>query len=242
MRWGPALAPAGQSAAGPLPIRTLLPTFLAPQILLLVDKDALGGIWRANCGLSASFFGTRRYLSKVACREWPLNGRHFSKLYFRFWPVSVAPADWPAVLHLRLLRHFESVVDLDPEVADRAFQLCVPEQQLNGPKILGAMVDQRRLGAPQRVRPLVSAVEAELLDPRIHNSGVLASRQVSRSANAARKQPGLSGQPGRPDPGGDRVTGRLRDLKLHRTLGSSAAARSPEMPRRPRGKRLGPAA
>jgi hypothetical protein len=41
----------------------------------------------------------------------------------------------------------------------------MPEQQLNGPKVLGATVDQRRLGAPQRMRPAVSAVEAELLDP-----------------------------------------------------------------------------
>jgi hypothetical protein len=53
----------------------------------------------------------------------------------------------------------------DPKVADRAFQLGVPEQQLNGPKVLGATVGQRRLGAPQRVRAIVSAVEAELFDP-----------------------------------------------------------------------------
>jgi len=78
------------------------------------------------------------------------------------WPISVRPADRPAALHLRLLRHFESVVDLDPKVADCAFQLGVPEQQLDGSKILRATVDQRRLGAAQRVRPVVGAVESEL--------------------------------------------------------------------------------
>lgn len=57
-----------------------------------------------------------------------------------------------AALHLRLLRHFESVVDLDPRVADRAFQLGAPEQQLHGAKILRATVDQDHFGAAQRVR------------------------------------------------------------------------------------------
>jgi hypothetical protein len=75
------------------------------------------------------------------------------------------PLTGPLALHLRLLRHFESVVDLNPKVANRAFQLAVPEQQLNGPKVLGATVDQRRLGASQRVCPVGSAIEAELLDP-----------------------------------------------------------------------------
>ena len=91
----------------------------------------------------------------------------------RFGPVSDPFADRPLALHFRLFRHFESVVDLDPEVANRAFQLGVPEQQLNGPKVFSATVDQRRLGAPQRVRAVVTAIEAELLDPGIHNSGVL---------------------------------------------------------------------
>ena len=75
----------------------------------------------------------------------PLPGPQVRALDFRFWPVSDPPTDRPAALHLRLLRHFESVFDLDPKVADRAFQLCVPEQQLDGPKILRATVHQRRL-------------------------------------------------------------------------------------------------
>jgi hypothetical protein len=31
-------------------------------------------------------FSTRQYLADAACWEWPLTGRHFSKLYFGFWP------------------------------------------------------------------------------------------------------------------------------------------------------------
>jgi hypothetical protein len=79
------------------------------------------------------------------------NGQPNGALHDGFWPVSDWPTDRPVALHLRLLRHFESVVDLDPRVADCAFQLGVPEPQLDGPKILLAPVDQRCLGAPQRV-------------------------------------------------------------------------------------------
>ena len=49
---------------------------------------------------------------------------------------------------LRLLRQFEGVVNLDAEVADRALQLGVPEQQLHRPEILRPPVDQRSLGTP----------------------------------------------------------------------------------------------
>ncbi len=46
----------------------------------------------------------------------------------RFWPVSARATDRPVALHLGLLRHFVSVVDLDAKVADCAFQFGVPEQ------------------------------------------------------------------------------------------------------------------
>jgi hypothetical protein len=36
-----------------------------------------------------------------------------------------------------VLGYLQSIVDLDPEVADCAFKPRVPEQQLNGPQIPG---------------------------------------------------------------------------------------------------------
>lgn len=39
-------------------------------------------------GLSPALFATRRYAADAACPEWPLSGRHFSNLYFGYWPVS----------------------------------------------------------------------------------------------------------------------------------------------------------
>ena len=52
-------------------------------------------------------------------------------------------------LHFCLLRDLQSIVDLDPEVPDRAFELRVPEQQLHGSEISGPSVDQRSFRASQ---------------------------------------------------------------------------------------------
>ena len=37
---------------------------------------------------------------------------------------------------------YRSIVDFDPEIADRAFQLGMPEQQLDHAKMSGAPIDQ----------------------------------------------------------------------------------------------------
>jgi len=52
-------------------------------------------------------------------------------------------------LHLSLFRDLQSIVHLNPEIPDGAFELCVPEQELNGPEILGASVDQCGFRASQ---------------------------------------------------------------------------------------------
>ena len=48
-----------------------------------------------------------------------------------------------------LLGDGQSVIDLDTEIANRALDLGVTEQQLDGPQIAGAAIDQRGLGPPQ---------------------------------------------------------------------------------------------
>ena len=46
-----------------------------------------------------------------------------------------------------LLGHFQRIVDLDAEITHRAVEVGVSEQQLHGPEILGAPVDQGCLGS-----------------------------------------------------------------------------------------------
>jgi hypothetical protein len=48
-----------------------------------------------------------------------------------------------------LLCDGQSVIDLDTEIANRALDLGVTEQQLDGPQIADAAIDQRGLGPPQ---------------------------------------------------------------------------------------------
>lgn len=51
--------------------------------------------------------------------------------------------------NLRLLGDLQGVIHLNAEVSHGRLQLGVSEQQLHRPKVLGAPIDQRRLGAPQ---------------------------------------------------------------------------------------------
>ena len=53
-----------------------------------------------------------------------------------------------------------------------------PEQQLHGAQVLGAPVDQRRLRPAHRVRPVVGAVQAQLVHPVPKNPGVLSGSQM----------------------------------------------------------------
>ena len=51
----------------------------------------------------------------------------------------------PGTSDLNLLRYRERVIDLNAQISDGALDLCVAEQELDGPKIAGAPINQRRL-------------------------------------------------------------------------------------------------
>jgi hypothetical protein len=51
-----------------------------------------------------------------------------------------------------LLRGLKRVIDLDAKVAHRALELRMAEQQVRRARVLGSLVDQRRLGLLHRVR------------------------------------------------------------------------------------------
>jgi hypothetical protein len=64
-------------------------------------------------------------------------------------------------------------------------QLAVPQQQLDDSQILGAAVDQRRLGPPHRVRTVRGWIKPDGLHPPTNDSCILASGQVRGLAQAA---------------------------------------------------------
>ena len=63
-------------------------------------------------------------------------------------PGSCGPAKWQGRevrSEFDLLCDAESVIDLDPEIPDGAFELRMSEQQLNRSKVTSLSVDLRRL-------------------------------------------------------------------------------------------------
>jgi len=84
-----------------------------------------------------------------------------------------------------------------PRCGKGAFQLGSPspEQELDGPQVLGPPVDERRLRAAQGVGAVVVGVQPLDRDPGLHDPGVLASREVGGCA------PGASDQRRSPRPG-----------------------------------------
>ena len=79
---------------------------------------------------------------------------------------------------LRLLRDLEGVIDFDAEIPHRRLELGVPKQQLHGAQVLGAPVDQRRLGPAHRVGAVVGTVQPKFIDSMPEDPGVLAGAQM----------------------------------------------------------------
>jgi hypothetical protein len=57
----------------------------------------------------------------------------------------------PLISDVDLLSDRQGIIHLDAKVANRALDLSVPEEQLDGSQITGAAVDQRRLGSAKRM-------------------------------------------------------------------------------------------
>ncbi|MGF6371636.1 hypothetical protein OKW40_004386 [Paraburkholderia sp. RAU6.4a] len=72
-----------------------------------------------------------------------------------------------------LLRYFEGIVDLNPEISNSAFQFAVTKQELNGSKILRPLVDQGGLRPAHRVRAVSGRIKTDCSDPLMNHPGVL---------------------------------------------------------------------
>jgi hypothetical protein len=122
-------------------------------------------------------------------------------------------------------------IDLDAEIANRAFELRMPKQQLNCSQIAGLFVYLGRLRSPHRMRAVGRAVEPGTLDPGMDDPRILTGREVRLRPEAAREEvlsiPGLDlGKPG-----SNRGSGPLRDFELNRLarlfLNDSCAVSNP---------------
>src|SRR5437764_239759 len=136
--------------------------------------DGLGAV-KERISLSV---GYRRMLRRPGA-SWP-NGAFASGSGH---PASAAGCRGPTARQGRdlssefdLFRDAERVLDLDPEIADRAFQLRVAEQKLNRSQVPSLLIDLRRLRPPHRMRPVGGAVEPNTGDPSMDDSRILPCR------------------------------------------------------------------
>jgi len=86
-----------------------------------------------------------------------------------------------------LFRYRERVVDLDAEIADRALDLRVAKQELYGPKISCAPLDQGYLRPSQRMRTEQPRIEPNAANPFSDQARVLACRHAAVTLPAARE-------------------------------------------------------
>ena len=86
-------------------------------------------------------------------------GAQIPSLSERRGPASVEPRPLLLSLELDLLGNAERVVDLDAEVADRAFELRVPKQKLDRSEVARFLVDLGRLRPAHRVGAVTGRVK-----------------------------------------------------------------------------------
>src|SRR3954453_16236797 len=89
----------------------------------------------------------------------------------------LSPTDRPAS-NLCVLGEGERVFDVHPEVAHGALDLCMTQEQLHRSQVARSFVDDRCLGPPERVRPILLATQPDRSHPLVYQPGILPSAEV----------------------------------------------------------------
>lgn len=104
-------------------------------------------------------------------------------------PTAVPRAVGTEASDLGLLRQHQRIICLDPKIPHSAFQLGVPEQQLTGTQVAGALVDHSDLRLTQAIGIIVGWIKADHGDPVIEEARVLPRCQVPVCIAAAGEEP-----------------------------------------------------
>src|SRR5471032_560237 len=111
-------------------------------------------------------------------------------------PNQFPASDWrpgraqlcPDISDFNLFSYCQGIVDLDAEIPDRAFDLGMPEQELDGPEIARPPIDQGSFSAAQRMRPEQPRVQSNAADPLGDEPGILAGGHTAVGAAMAGEQ------------------------------------------------------
>jgi hypothetical protein len=87
-----------------------------------------------------------------------------------------------------LFRYCQGVIDLNAKISDRAFDLCMPEQELDSPEIARPPIDQSGFCASQRMSAKQPRVQPDASDPLRHEPRILARCHVAVGTTPAGEQ------------------------------------------------------
>ena len=88
---------------------------------------------------------------------------------------------------VNLFRYRESIIHLNAEVPDGAFNLGVAEQELHGSQVTSVLVDRRDLSTPERMGAKELRIESDTGEPFGYTASILARRHALADAAAARE-------------------------------------------------------
>ena len=94
----------------------------------------------------------------------------------------------PGISDINLFRYRQGVIDLDAEIPHRAFDLGMPEQELDGPEVSRPPIDQRRFCASKRMRPKQPRVQPDASDPLRYEPRILTRSHASVGTTTASEQ------------------------------------------------------
>lgn len=106
------------------------------------------------------------------------------------------------------------VFDVNTKIADGAFDFGVSQQDLNGAQIARGLVNDRRLGPPNRVSAILLDLEADAADPLVDKTSILPHAHVPHVVISAGKDEVVQRAPAALKPREYRFASRLDQLKL----------------------------
>ena len=108
------------------------------------------------------------------------------------------------------------ILDIHTEISNGVLDLAVAEQELNGSKVAGAFIYNRRFGSPERMGSIFLMPQAYSLHPLIDEASILAGAEVIAMVDPARKNIVSQGATTAFEPGQQARSGIREHLELNR--------------------------
>lgn len=124
-----------------------------------------------------------------------------------------------ALSDLDALRQDKSILNVDPEIADRVLNLGVAEQNLDRPQISGRSVDHGRLGAPHGVGAVFFPPQPDRGDPFVDEASILPRAHRMAGTDPAWEHEIIDGATPPQQPSCEARAGVRGNFKLHRPPG-----------------------